>query len=197
MKFKNQFPFPKVYHLLLSHLRKGVSKKEAVGLSIFIHIIVSAAFGVIFFKSSFLSEPIKETNVEFELVPIEDMISEQNDFQTNDSDLPKDADKAQVVSKSLGDPTSSSAMLVAEEAKVNKDAVMMASLSSLLELRESFNFVVQQISTDSVGAFTPIHGAVPNTSVLSAGALNGSGFGNRRGIIAISGGGNGSCPPNR
>jgi len=78
---------------------------------------------------------------------------------------------------------------------VNKEAVMLASLASLSDLQESFQFVIRELSVDEEGIFTPIQGDVPDTKVIADGLVNAKGFGGRRGIISISGGGSGKCPP--
>ncbi len=78
---------------------------------------------------------------------------------------------------------------------VNREAVMLASLASLSELQESFQFLIQELSVDEEGIFTPIQGDVPDTKVIADGLVNAKGFGGRRGIISISGGGSGKCPP--
>ena len=131
--------------------------------------------------SDFITE--KEDNVEFELITVKDL-----DF--------KSSTKVKKAGKKIGLSSSTSKTLVAENVKINKEAVMLASLASLSELKESFQFVIQELSVDEEGVFTPIQGDVPDTKVIADGLLNGKGLGGRRrGIISISGGGNGSCPP--
>ena len=102
---------------------------------------------------------------------------------------------AKKAGQKIGLSSSTSEKLVAENVKVNKEAVMLASLASLSELQESFQFVIQELSVDEEGLFTPIQGDVPDTKVIADGLVNGKGLGRRRGIIRVSGGGNGNCPP--
>ena len=167
-----------------SRLKKGfkITTREAVAFSIVLHIFLGIAIAAMNRDtiSGFMTE--KEENIEFELVTVKDL------------DL-KSSTKIKKAGKKIGLSSSTSKKLVAENVNVNKEAVMLASLASLSELRESFQFVIQELSVDEEAVFTPIQGDMPDTKVIADGLANAKGLGGRRGIISTSGGGNGSCPP--
>jgi len=189
----------KILHQLSNRIqdrfKKGfkVTTREAVVFSIVLHIFLGVAIAAMNRDkiSDFITE--KEENIEFELVTVKDLdlknsSNQGNSVQANSSAIKK-------VGKKVGLSSSTSKKLVAENVNVNKEAVMLASLASLSDLRESFQFVIQELSVDEEGVFTPIQGDVPDTKVIADGLLSAKGLGGRRGIISISGGGNGSCPP--
>lgn len=178
-----------------NRLEKGfkIRTREAVAFSIVFHIFLFIAIAAMNRDkiSGFMTK--KEENIEFELVTVKDLNLASSDNQgknnqTNSSSVIK-------AGKKTGLSSSTSKKLVAENVNINKEAVMLASLASLSVLQESFQFVIQELSVDEEGVFTPIQGDVPDTKVIADGLLNGKGLGGRRGIISISGGGKGSCPP--
>ena len=178
-----------------NRLEKGfkIRTREAVAFSIVVHIFLGIAIAAMNRDkiSGFRTE--KEENIEFELVTVKDLnlASSNNQGKNNQAN----ASSVTKAGKKIGLSSSTSKKLVAENVNVNKEAVMLASLASLSALQESFQFVIQEFSVDEEGVFTPIQGDVPDTKVIADGLLNGKGTGSRRGIISISGGRNGSCPP--
>lgn len=74
-----------------------------------------------------------------------------------------------------------------------KEEVMMASLASLSELKESISFGLSEISANSRGDFTPIQGSLPDTDYLANGS-DGYGFGLKRGLRIRASSGGGNCP---
>jgi len=175
--------------------KKGfkVTTREAVVFSIVLHIFLGVAIAAM--NRDKISDLIteKEENIEFELVTVKDLDLKNSSNQGNSAQANSSAIKK--VGKKVGLSSSTSKKLVAENVNVNKEAVMLASLASLSDLRESFQFVIQELSVDEEGVFTPIQGDVPDTKVIADGLLSAKGLGGRRGIISISGGGNGNCTP--
>ncbi len=168
-----------------SRFRGGLSTRQALVLSVCLHVAAAAVAGSIAWSSGAL-QPAADPTITFELVT-PDLDPKPIDPVQNNADAPRNLGKA------LGDPRSTSRTLVAEQARVNKQAVVMASLAQLSQLRESFRFVVQQVAADSLGTFRPLEGKVPSTEMFTSGA-DGYGFGSRTGIITI-GAGSGHCPP--
>ena len=189
----------KILHQLSNRIqdrfKKGfkVTTREAVVFSIVLHIFLGVAIAAM--NRDKISDLIteKEENIEFELVTVKDLDLKNSSNQGNSAQANSSAIKK--VGKKVGLSSSTSKKLVAENVNVNKEAVMLASLASLSDLRESFQFVIQELSVDEEGVFTPIQGDVPDTKVIADGLLSAKGLGGRRGIISISGGGNGNCPP--
>ena len=189
----------KILHQLSNRIqdrfKKGfkITTREAVVFSIVLHVFLGIAIAAMNRDkiSNFMTE--KEENIEFELVSDKDLDLKNSTNQGNNAQANSSAIKK--AGKRIGLSSSTSKKLVAENVNVNKEAVMLASLASLSELRESFQFVIQELSVDEEGVFTPIQGDVPDTKVIADGLLSAKGLGGRRGIISISGGGNGNCPP--
>ena len=175
--------------------KKGfkITTRKAVVFSVVLHIFLGIAIAAMNRDkiSDFMTE--KEENIEFELVPVKDLHLKNSANQ--DKSAQPYSSAINDVGKRIGLSTSTSKKLVAENVHFNKEAVMLASLASLSDLRESFQFVIQELSVDEESVFTPIQGDVPDTKVIADGLANAKGLGGRRGIISISGGGNGSCPP--
>jgi len=51
----------------------------------------------------------------------------------------------------------------------NRNSLVMASLASLSDLKESFGFMANQASADSSAGFAPMHGTDPNSTLNSLG----------------------------
>ncbi len=175
--------------------KKGfkITTRKAVTFSLVLHLFLGIAFAAMNRDKIAGLMTAKEENIEFELVTLKDL-----DLKSNTSrkgNLQSNSSSAKKAGKKVGLSSSTSKKLVAENVNVNKEAVMLASLASLSELQESFQFVIQELSVDEEGIFTPIQGDVPDTKVIADGLVNAKGFGGRRGIISISGGGSGKCPP--
>ena len=175
--------------------KKGfkITTRKAVAFSLVLHLILGIALAAMNRDKIAGLMTAKEENIEFELVTFKDL-----DLKSNTSrkgNLQSNFSSAKKAGKKVGLSSSTSKKLVAENVNVNKEAVMLASLASLSELQESFQFVIQELSVDEEGIFTPIQGDVPDTKVIADGLVNAKGFGGRRGIISISGGGSGKCPP--
>jgi hypothetical protein len=174
--------------------KKGfkITTRKAVTFSLVLHLFLGIAFAAMNRDKIAGLMTAKEENIEFELVTLKDLDLKSNTSRKGNLQSTSSAKKA---GKKVGLSSSTSKELVAENVRVNKEAVMLASLASLSELQESFQFLIQELSVDEEGIFTPIQGDVPDTKVIADGLVNAKGFGGRRGIISISGGGSGKCPP--
>jgi len=151
-----------------------------------LHLIVASAFAS-FLVTRAVIEPHQPANtIEF------DLVSEQtNKAATNQSQSQKsqatNAANAQA-GKTEGRPGAR-----ARSAQDN-NALVMASLASLSDLKESFGFISNTASADSSAAFSPMHGSDPNSTLNSLGAGKyKDGLGNSGGVtISI---GAGACLP--
>lgn len=190
-------------HRIMKNLKAffvNMSTHKAVTLSVFVHILLALAFASLSPDKIVGSRALPKNHLVFELVKenkieINKKTSLKLDNNADGSDQ-NHHDSIEKLGKTRGTRTSTSKHLIAEKAKINKKAAMMASLTGLSELRESFSFVLHQVSADSMGSFTPIQGTAPDIDLLSDGLENGHGFGTRSGIIiGIGGGGGGNCPP--
>jgi len=188
---------------ILEHLSNGIqtrykngfkiTTRKAVAFSLVLHLFLGIAFAAMNRDKIADLMTAKEENIEFELVTLKDLDLKNN--TSRNENLQSNPSSAKKAGKKVGLSSSTSKKLVAENVRVNKEAVMLASLASLSDLQESFQFVIQELSVDEEGIFTPIQGDVPDTKVIADGLVNAKGFGRRRGIISVSGGGRGNCPP--
>ncbi len=173
--------------------RKGVNTRNALGLSMFLHIFIAIAFAS-FLGGKYYAEHLTDTSsIEFELVTETDVESSQNSSSQLLGQAPNQLQK----NGFNGTEESAGGR---ERAVSNRDAsrqaVVTASLASLSELRESFNFIMHQVAADSVAGFSPVQGEAPNTEFYGAGTNDGNGIGSGSGIRIIIGGGlGGYCPP--
>lgn len=179
---------------------KDFSLGKAVALSVFMHVLLALAFASLHSEKVTGIRDESKKPLLFEFVKNDDVDitkTKRTNIDNNaDGSNQNNPNSREKLGKSRGVRWSTSKSLVAEKTKVNKKAAMMASLTGLSELRESFSFVLHQISTDSLGSFTPIQGTAPDIDFLSDGMENGRGWGTRSGvIIGIGGGGGGNCPP--
>jgi hypothetical protein len=183
--FQNRFP-------------NGFTRRETIGLSVILHLSLGVAIASMSFdKITGLPYADADEPIEFDLITDteldfnSDQSNSENSLdgvdQNNDEAIPKLGEKQ-------GLESSDSNVLVAENTNVNKEAVMMASLATLSELKESFNFVLHQVSADSIGAFTPLQGKAPHPQLYADGAEDGYNFGYKSGIRVSVGSGGGNCP---
>lgn len=181
---------------LRNRFRKGITTRSALGISIFLHIFIAMAFASFLAGKYYIEHVTDSSSIEFELVTDSEVKFESN---SNNSSLRDQllGQKLQDFQKNGFNGTESSA--AGSESSIAKnnttrETVVMASLASLSELRQSFNFIMQQVSADSLSGFSPIQGEAPDTEFYTAGSNDGTGFGHGSGIGIIIGGG-GYCPP--
>jgi hypothetical protein len=178
MMFKNAAIF------FLGHFRRGINMREATVVSICLHgVIVAAATVLLIDQPRLIGPPIKELNLELEVIAEEAPIPQQ----TFDSINP-------VESRADDQAFESGSMSSNADGGVPSanEAFLMASLNTLSAMKESFNFVTHEIVSDSVGAFLPMQSSAPDIRSLADGLNTAIAIGVRSGRIGIGGGGN--CP---
>ncbi|RMD64063.1 hypothetical protein D6833_04885 [Candidatus Parcubacteria bacterium] len=166
-------------------VQKGVSTRDALGISLVLHLLLGVAFATWFVGQTVVAHRPEESKLVFELasqpeISVDKIVNSSAFANNQNAGNPAEA----------ADGRASSAT---NEAAMSKEQIMMASLSSLSQLKDTFNFVFQQTSADSVGEFSPAHGDAPDVESLAAGLRDGNGLGRGNGSIIISGGG-GHCP---
>ncbi len=190
-----------VFDRLAPRLRKRSIPPGALVLSLLVHVVVLTVLAPVFFGRNTEEQPSPEHQLIFDLVEeniertashafhseLEELVGRPN--QANVNDLQK-------VGRKIGLAASRSNVLVAPDAKVNTETVMMASLQNLLDVKTNVNFLLQEMTADSVGKFTPLQGTAPETDFLLDGIVNGFGAGSRSGLRVRFGGRRGgrACP---
>jgi hypothetical protein len=169
-----------------NRFRKGVTTRNALSISLFLHIFIGMAFASFLAGKYYVERATDSTSIEFEFVTEND-VKFQNNSTIRDQRLGQNNGFNGAESSAAGSESSPSMP------NPKREAVVMASLASLSELRESFNFIMQQVSSDSSSGFSPAHGEAPETEFYAAGSNDGTGIGN--GIRVIIGGVGGYCPP--
>ena len=145
-----------------SRLSERVStRRGAVGLSLMLHLIVASAFAS-FLVTRAVVEPHHLANtIEFDLVsePATKTVANQSESQKSQaaSSASAQAGKAEGLPGALA------------RSAQNKNALVMASLASLSDLKESFGFISHQVAADSSSGFAPMHGTDPNSTLNSLG----------------------------
>ncbi|MFQ5708679.1 MAG: hypothetical protein ACE5HO_14585 [bacterium] len=174
---------------------RGVSTRGALGISVILHIFILMAFASFFVGTHYIKPQIESATVVLDLqterdvkdVKLEKNINNQT-LSGSNSTKPADVEGFNgTAADAAGSPSS-----VAKRS-TNQQAVVLSSLASLSDLKESFNFVMQKTSADTTNGFAPVQGNAPDTKFYTAGSKNGQGFGNGNGGFSISIGG-GHCP---
>lgn len=175
---------------------------RAVLLSFLLHALSLAVIAPTFFNREqdgctaaplqelvfdFVEETIDRTSTHAFHSELEELVGRPNQSNVNDM---------QKIGRKVGVMTSASKILIAPDTKVNTETVMMASLQNLLALKADVNFRLQETTADSIGNFTPLQGAAPETDFLLDGIVNGFGAGSRSGLRVRFGGRHGgrACP---
>ncbi|MFQ5771493.1 MAG: hypothetical protein ACE5HX_13225 [bacterium] len=161
----------------------GINFRKALGISLFLHLFGAVAVASFFVGHHLIAPVTDEITIEFDLVN-----ATNTDIQKNKNNATNPLNTL----SSQNAPDSESPK--SKSSHINRNEVIMASLASLSELKESFNFITQQVSWDSLGTFSPIQSEAPDIKSLTAGLNNGNGFGHKGRRIRITGGG-GKCPP--
>ncbi|NIR48183.1 hypothetical protein GWO43_06985 [candidate division KSB1 bacterium] len=174
------------YNVILKPFRKGIKTRDAIGVSIILHILAGTALAYFLSGTVYVVPPKESHSIEFDLITetVRSDLAGQVDGK-NPQDLPAPG----IESKSNGGGSSSATNAA------NREAIVSASLASLSQLRESFNFVTQNVASDSASSLTPVHGRGPNSDVFGSGLGSEAGYDNGSGIQVIFGGG-GVCTPN-
>jgi hypothetical protein len=168
-----------------------------MAISVILHLSAGVLLASFHFdKTSGIPLTPEDTAVEFELVTENQLIfssDQSNSKNSLDGPNQNSTEAIPKLGEQIGLESSDSDILISENVQISKEAVMMASLSDLSKMRESFNFMLNQVSADSSGAFVPLGGEAPDTDYLSAGS-DGYGYGGRYGVRVSSGSGGGNCP---
>jgi len=153
-----------------NRFRRRLKTRDAIAISIILHLIIGAAMASSF-SGAFFVKPLEDLHsIEFDLVTEKTNTPFSGQFTDNSSSSESKG--------RAGNPAKST---------MNRKAAVLASLASLSELRESFSFITQQVSSDSSAGFSPIQGKAPG---IEFGFKNEDGFGNGTGPrVLISGGG--------
>ncbi|MFQ5604397.1 MAG: hypothetical protein ACE5HS_14100 [bacterium] len=168
-----------------NRFRKGLSTRDAIGISIIVHIVIGSALASFLIGTMIVQPADLSQTIEFDLTTEEvssvkaDQLNGQNSdqFGVSNSEASKQVGRASTLTKG----------------NMNRETTVMASLASLSELKESFNFIMAQVTADSVGGFSPAEGKVPGSEYNSFGLKNGDGFGAGHGAGIYIGGG--LCAP--
>ncbi|MFQ5864399.1 MAG: hypothetical protein ACE5IW_04125 [bacterium] len=196
-----------MYSILKSHtktvaeklgnrFRKGVTTRSALGISIFLHIFIGMAFASFLAGKYYVEHVTDSASIEFDLVTETDVKFENDNNKSNPTDQLLGQKLQDFQKNGFNGTESSAAGRESSSSKPNtrNEQVVLASLASLSDLRESFNFIMQQVAADSAAGFSPIHGEAPETEFYTAGSNDGTGLGHGSGIRILIGGG-GYCPP--
>jgi len=163
-------------------IRKGISSRNAVALSMVLHFGVALAIGSLWVSNNLLS-PDHSDGIVFDLTTVKEAIKQNaqspSEYGVPNREASKESGKASNLVKG----------------NMNRDAVLMASLTSLSDLRASFSFMMQSVSSDSIGGFAPLDGDIPGSDYNAFGNKNGEGHGFGNGAVTIGGGRGGDCPP--
>ncbi len=153
-----------------NRFRGRLKTRDAIAISIILHLIIGTAMASFFSGALFVKPPEDLDSIEFDLVTEKTNTPFSSQFAENS---PSSESKGRA-----GNPAKNT---------MNRKAAVMASLASLSELREAFSFISQQVSSDSSAGFSPIQGKAPS---IEFGFQNDDRFGSGNGPrVLISGGG--------
>ncbi len=178
--------YKKTVQLIRTHIytqfRQGLNRRYALGLSISLHIFITLAMASMFTTKYLITPESDENIIELDL------------FIENESD------RQRVVYSS--NPTNSLSQIStdvessgAKSGAANRDKIIMAALTTLSQLKESFNFTMQTVSADTLDVFSPIQSNAPDITSLIADLNKNIISGNRGRGKSVTGGGGGNCPP--
>jgi len=155
----------KIAQVIHERFNNGLQTKDAIGISVTLHLIAGMAMTWFFVGTIVMTTPHAES-IEF------DLISENANINSADQSDGQKLGRSSMAAKN----THGSAKNI-----LDRQAVLMASMGDLSALKETFSFAMQQISSDSTG-FSPLKGKVPDTSFYGVGQENQNGTG-RGGFI--------------
>ncbi len=145
--------------------RKGLRTKEAVAISVVLHVLIVSAIASFLAGSFVVVRPDPSESLTLDLVTADEPVRAHD--RLSGEQTPEQVG-AQSESPDNG----------FKRNEANKQAILMASLGTLSDLRDSFRFVMQQASTDSAG-LAPMQGTVPSTAFFGKGQDDGAGYGGR------------------
>lgn len=159
--FRNRFP-------------NKLNTSQTILISIVLHVVVALAVAAFWVSSQISAEAHSANSIVLDLETVKSI-------QANTGQLQQAVD-----GYSLPNPDAAKTSGRASNpmrGNMNREAMVMASLASLSQLRETFTFVTQTVSTDSVGGFSPMHGDVPGSEYDSFGRKKGEGTGSVSGRV--------------
>lgn len=172
--------FTRAKNRVLRQIDRVVTTRNAIGMSIGLHLLLGMALAALWTGNQLATHSEGADEIVFEL----QTIKEKQPFEgvqgqsSEEYGVPnQDAAKA---SGKASNPV---------RGNMNKSAVVMASLTALTDLRDSFSFVTHAVAADSLGGFSPIDGEVPGSEYDSFGRKKGQGIGAGGVRIYVSGGG--------
>lgn len=151
MSMKLNTRLANIAHAVRNRFRKGIRTRDAIGISIMLHLLIALSLASFLVGTLYVPPHDQDSVIEFDLVTQE--ISTHAADQIAGQNAQKTAGVAKATSQTSG---------FSQEAS-DKKAVLMASLGSLSDLKASFKFVMNQVSSDSMG-IAPMQGSVPSTA---------------------------------
>lgn len=146
---------------LHKRFNKGLKTKDAIGISLALHLLAGMAMTWFFVGTIVVTTPHAESSIEF------DLISENANINSADQSDGQKLGKSSIAAKNAH----GSAKNI-----LDRQAVLMASMGDLIALKETFSFTLQQISSNSTG-FSPLEGKIPDTTFYGVGQENQNGTG--------------------
>ncbi|RMD90659.1 MAG: hypothetical protein D6813_08835 [Calditrichaeota bacterium] len=192
-----------VHRVILNLVNKGrgliprrFSTRQAIGISLILHIFIAMAF------ASFLMQKYHPEGSPLNTSPLVFDLQTDTKVKFESQNVNQDLDNLtdgfnqpnEVVNNGFNGDAESAAGRASEALNSNNQDVVMASLASLSDLKDSFKFIMHQVSSDSLNGLNPIHGDMPDASYISTGNADGTGAGDGSGVTITFGGGGGHCP---
>jgi len=180
--------FTRLKNFLHRRMQYSLSHRQSLALSVAAHVSLAAFLGIIQLgKITGLPVPKTEKELEVEL----DLIVEQETEFEKDSNAEDFTNQDHSYNtEDLLDPSASATngtkRNIEGNTTVQRQRLLLASLSTFDQMKSRFNFMVRQLPADSVGAFSPIQGIAPDTKSITE-ALN-------SGLLKVNGFGRGNCP---
>ncbi len=162
---------------------KYVSAQNALGISIMLHLFITAAFGT-YWVGSIENRDLNHVDdivLNLETIKFKPEFSHgsSSEYGKSNSEAEKKSGKASNLVKG----------------NMNRDAILKASLASMEDFIKPFRFVTQTIVSDSTGGFSIVDGDMPGSQLDSYGTKKGEGAGHGGGIRVRVGGYGGLCAP--
>lgn len=145
MKIKIKADLNSSYRNMKNRFRQGISGRSAIVFSLLLHFMVAVAAATFWTNAVYVKPSASEATIEFDL--------------TSDQSIPKSRNENLAKASAQKNTRSSKAGGESAIGNRSQNAVVMASLADLSQLKTSFNFVQQSVvAADSSGGFTPMQG---------------------------------------
>ena len=162
--------FTRLKNFLHRRMQYSLSHRQSLALSVAAHVSLAAFLGTIQLgKITGLPVPKTEKELEVEL----DLIVEQETEFEKDSNAEDFTNQDHSYNtEELLDPSASATngtkRNIEGNTTVQRQRLLLASLSTFDQMKSRFNFMVRQVPADSVGAFSPIQGIAPDTKSITS-----------------------------